>query len=110
MGQCQARRWRAWVHRMARFGLAMVFTLGKRELARIDGPRMSVRDVVDPIASRLGQDPAGAGVEGATRSHHQRRKQVMLGPRRKDLQTSDVPTLSNEAGTPLPPTPSSHSR
>ena len=95
---------------MARFRLAMVFTLGKRELARIDRPWMSERDVVDLIASCLEKDPAGAGVEGATRSRHQRRRQAMLGPRRKDLQRSDALTLSNEAGTPHPPTPTSHSR
>lgn len=77
MADYQSRRWLAWQHHMVLVGVAMVFTLGERELLQKDAPILSVRDIVDMIARYFESGRTEAEVESAVRDRHRRRIRAM---------------------------------
>lgn len=83
MADYQSRRWLAWHHHMVLVAVAMVFTLGERELLRKDAPMLSVRDIVDLIAWYFETGRTEAEVEAAVRDRHRRRTMAMKSKMRR---------------------------
>jgi SRSO17 transposase len=83
MADYQSRRWLAWHHHMVLVAVAMVFTLGERELLRKDAPMLSVRDIVDLIAWYFEKGRTEAEVEAAVRDRHRRRIRAMKSKMRR---------------------------
>lgn len=78
---------------MVLVGLAMVFAMEERELAKNARPIISVRDVVDLIAWHFEQARMRAEVEEVIRTCHRRREQAMRIKRREDARArSDLIT------------------
>ncbi len=77
LGDYQVRKWLGWQHHMALVGLAMLFVLQERVLAKAKHPLLSARDVVELMSWYFLEHPSLERLMEVMSQRHRRRSQLM---------------------------------